>query len=330
MLATTAREAFNDVDWLFEIKWDGYRALTYHLDGKTEIRSRNNLPFTKKYFPLVDALRDWNIDAVLDGELVVLNEEGKADFAAMQQWHKTQQGKLAYYVFDLLWLEGINLMPLPLWERRKILKQILPNNSIVRYSEDVEEIGIDFLEVARQNGLEGIIGKQKNSTYDAGERSKDWLKVKLEQRHEAVICGYTKNKDTSRLFSSLILGVPNHGKMEYIGQVGTGFTGRMQQLLFKKMNPYFTMECPFAVVPSTGAATQWVKPHLVCEVKYTERTKDGVMRHPSFQGLRPDKTVEDFNSDDPASDTIMPDVQQGNTYQAKSKVKIQTNNKSNS
>lgn len=297
MLATTAREAFNDVDWLFEIKWDGYRALTYHLDGKTEIRSRNNLPFSKRYFPLVDALRDWQVDAVLDGELVVLNREGKADFNAMQQWHKTHKGKLVYYVFDILWLEGMNLMKLPLWERRKILKQVLPSNSIVRYSEDVEEIGIDFLEVARQNGLEGIIGKQKHSSYDIGARSKDWFKIKLEQRHEAVICGYTKNKGTSRLFSSLILGVPHNGKMEYIGQVGTGFNERTQQLLFKKMNPYFTTECPFNEVPSIGAATQWLQPHLVCEVKYTERTRDGVMRHPSFQGLRIDKTLAEFNAE---------------------------------
>lgn len=298
MLATTTRDAFNDVDWLFEIKWDGYRALTYHLNGKTEIRSRNNLPFTKKYFPLTDALRDWKLDAVLDGELVVLNAEGKADFAAMQQWHKTQKGKLVYYVFDLLWLEGMNLMTLTLSERRNMLKQILPGNSIVRYSEDVEEIGIDFLEVARQNGLEGIIAKQKHSLYDAGARSKNWLKIKLEQRHEAIICGYTKNKGTSRLFSSLILGMPLNGKMEYIGQVGTGFSERTQHLLFKKMNPFFTTECPFDEVPSTGAATQWVVPYLVCEVKYTERTKDGVMRHASIQGLRTDKTIIDFNEEE--------------------------------
>ncbi len=329
MLATSAREAFNDVDWLFEIKWDGYRALTYHVQGKTEIRSRNNLPFTNKYFPLADAVRDWKVDAVLDGELVVLNSEGKADFGAMQQWHMTQKGKLAYYVFDLLWVEGINLMTLPLWERRKILKQILPNNSIVRYSEDVEEIGVDFLEVARQNGLEGIIGKQKHSTYDVGTRSKDWLKIKLEQRHEAVICGYTKNKDTSRLFSSLILGVPHNGKMEYIGQVGTGFTGRIQQLLFKKMNSYFTTDCPFEVVPSTGAATQWVVPHFVCEVKYTERTKDGVMRHPSFQGLRNDKTLVDFNEEEADYNVSSAVVRHESTLGANTKGKQTTGNKNN-
>jgi bifunctional non-homologous end joining protein LigD len=149
--------------------------------------------------------------------------------------------------------------------------------------------------VAQQNGLEGIIAKQKNATYSPGYRTKSWLKIKAETRHEAVICGYTKNKDTDRLFSSLVLGITEGEKVKFIGQVGTGFTGASQQNIFEKLKPLFTDDCPFEKIPKTGVPTFWVKPHLVCEVKYTELTSEGLMRHPSFQGLRKDKTIADLN-----------------------------------
>lgn len=295
MLASVKSEAFNDAGWQFEIKWDGYRALAYVKNGEAELCSRNDLSFNAKFPPVVEALRAWRVRAVLDGEVVSLSKEGKADFAALQNYGDGADSDLRYYVFDLLWLEGIDLRGEPLHVRRKVLKAILPDTGIIRYSESIEECGIDFLASAKNAGLEGIIAKRSDSVYTAGARTADWYKIKLECRHEAVICGYSKLKGSERLFSSLVLGSPTKDGLRYIGQVGTGFTGRMQRDLFKKMNPLFTPECPFPKKPATGAPTLWVKPRLVCEVKYTALTTDGLMRHASFQGLREDKEISDIN-----------------------------------
>jgi bifunctional non-homologous end joining protein LigD len=202
---------------------------------------------------------------------------------------------LFYYLFDLLWLEGIDLTRKPLHQRKEILKKIIPDGGLIRFSDSIDEYGKQFFEAAKSGNLEGIVAKRADSIYQAGYRTTNWCKIKVEERHEAIICGYTKNKDTDRLFSSLVLGVPTEKGIEFIGQVGTGFTARTQKEIFKKMNSLFTSECPFNTKPDTGAPTMWVKPHFVCEVKYTERTKDGLMRHPSFQGLREDKTLDDFN-----------------------------------
>jgi len=300
MLSGIAAEPFNAAGWQFEIKWDGYRALSYLKRGSVELKSRNNLSFHEKFSAVTEALMDWGINAVVDGEIVVLNEEGHADFEALQGWKVAQKGTLVYFVFDLLWLDGYNLMSLPLMKRREILIKLMPQNGVIRFSDSIDEAGIDFFKVAQQNGLEGIIAKQKEAPYITATRTKSWLKIKAEERHEAVICGYTKNKDTDRLFSSLVLGLPGKNGLQFIGQVGTGFTAAVQKSLFKKMNPLFSKECPFEKVPNTGAPTMWVTPYLVCEVKYTELTKEGVMRHPSFQGLREDKTIADLNTEESA------------------------------
>ena len=298
MLAGITDEPFNNQDWQFEIKWDGYRALAYLDNGNVQLRSRNNLSFNEKYKPVYEALKSWKINAVIDGEVVVLNEEGHADFGALQKWYQFERGILVFFVFDILWLEGYNLMELPLTDRQAIIKELMPANNIIRFSDSIDEYGIDFFKVAQQNGLEGIIAKRKDATYSPGYRTKSWLKIKAEERHEAVICGYTKNKDTDRLFSSLVLGIPENGKIKFIGQVGTGFSGASQKEIFKKMEPLFTKDCPFEKVPKTGVATFWIKPHLVCEVKYTELTSEGLMRHPSFQGLREDKTMDELNTEE--------------------------------
>ena len=299
MLASITDEPFNSEEWEFEIKWDGYRALSYLNNGKVQLRSRNNLSFDQKYIPVYEALKAWPVNAVIDGEVIVLNEEGKADFKALQDWQLAPYGELVYYVFDILWLDGISLMNLPLVERQNILKQITPESNIIRYSDSIDDYGIDFYNIAKENGLEGIIAKRKDSLYQPGTRTRSWLKIKVEQRHEAVICGYTKNKDTDRLFSSLLLGRYDNNKFEYIGQVGTGFNEAMQQDIMKKMKPLVTGTVPFDETPQLGKETVWVKPKLVCEVKYTELTPEGVMRHPSFQGLREDKTISDINNEIP-------------------------------
>jgi bifunctional non-homologous end joining protein LigD len=306
MLASIADEPFNSEDWQFEIKWDGYRALSYLNNGEVQLRSRNNLSFDQKYIPVYETLKLWPVNAVIDGEIIVLNEEGKADFKALQDWQLVKNGELVYYVFDILWLDGINLVNLPLVERQQILKQIMPESNIIRFSDSIEDYGIDFYNIAKENNLEGIIAKRKDSVYQPGFRTKSWLKIKIEQRHEAVICGFTKNKDTDRVFSSLLLSRYDSDGLHYIGQVGTGFNASMQDALIKKMKPLITKNPSVDGVPRLGKETVWIKPSLVCEVKYTELTPEGVMRHPSFQGLREDKTILDINNENIQQTGIKP------------------------
>ena len=297
MLATLVDEPFNDEQWQFELKLDGYRSLAYVNNGKADLRSRNNNPFNKKFGPVHEALTQWKINAVVDGEIVVLNEQGVPDFNSIQQWERKKEGQLVYYVFDLLWLDGLDIMQEPLYIRQEVLRQVIPENGIIRFSDHIDAIGKDFFEIARQNNLEGIIAKRKDAPYIPDSRSKTWLKIKTEERHEAIICGYTKKKDTDRLFSSLVLGIYQNGKLKYIGQAGTGYSASAQQDILKKMRPHVTKNCPFEEDPVRSESTVWLKPFLVCEVKYAEMTREGVMRHASFQGLREDKAAFELNTE---------------------------------
>lgn len=312
MLATLVGEPFSNEGWQFELKLDGYRAMAYINNGKSpftpgepdiDIRSRNDHSFNKKFVGIYDALKEWKINAVVDGEIVVVNDEGRPDFNRIQLWETQQEGDLVYYVFDLLWIEGINLMDEPLYKRREILKQVMPESGTIRYSDHIDEVGVEFFEVAKENKLEGIIGKRKDSIYIPDSRSKSWLKIKAEEKHEAIICGYTRNADTEREFSSLVLGIYERGILKFIGQVGTGFNQHLQTELLTKMLPLSTKVSPFAPEPKLGVSTVWLKPFLVCEVKYTEITSEGLMRHASFQGLRNDKSAFELNIESPV-DTI--------------------------
>ncbi len=297
MLATLVDAPFTSDEWQFELKLDGYRALAFLNKGSVELRSRNENSFNQKFQPVYEALKEWNINAVLDGEIVVLNEEGKPDFNGIQQWDKIQEGQLIYYVFDIIWLDGRDLTRLPLYRRRDILRQLMPVSGMIRYSDHIDDIGEEFFEIARKNNLEGIIAKKKDAAYIPDSRSRAWLKIKIEEQHEAIICGYSKNRDTDRLFSSLVLGVYQQGRLVYIGQSGTGFTEKSQAELMKKMKHLVSSNMPFDKDPKIGKTTVWLEPELVCEVKYTELTKEGIMRHPSFRGLRIDKTAADLNNE---------------------------------
>jgi bifunctional non-homologous end joining protein LigD len=316
MLATLVDEPFTNEEWQFELKLDGYRALAYVKSGKADLRSRNNNPFNKKFERVHEALTQWKINAVVDGEIAVLNEEGHPDFNSIQQWEKKKSGQLVFYVFDLLWLEGWNVMNEPLHLRREIIKELIPESGIIRWSDHIDAVGKDFFDIARQNNLEGIIAKKKDSLYVPGARAKTWLKIKTEQRHEAIICGYTRKKDTDRLFSSLLLGVYEKGKLKYLGQTGTGFSAAVQKELLKKMKTHLIKNCPFDEVPDTNEKPIWLKPELVCEVKYTELTREGIMRHGSFQGLREDKTARDLNNEKEAdTDEVVESISTEQTSQ---------------
>jgi len=308
MLATMVDEPFDKAGWQYEIKWDGYRTVAFCNGKIVELKSRNDKSFNEKFYPVVNAIQEWNIHAVLDGEVVVLGEGGKSDFGALQNWRSEGDGGIYFYLFDLLWLNGKDLMNLPLSERRTILKQIIPENNIIRYSENFEVSGIEFFETARQMGLEGIMAKKSDSLYIAGNRSRDWLKIKAKRGQEMVIGGYTKNLDSSKSFSSLLLGVFEKGKLIYTGKAGTGFTDKQQLEMIKQFKPYIRETSPFEKVPDINkpsrfrnnppkAAAVWMNPALVCEVNFTEMTSEGVMRHPSFAGMRTDKNAADVTAE---------------------------------
>ncbi|OQP56990.1 DNA ligase [Niastella vici] len=297
MLATLTDDAFDDKDWIFEIKYDGYRAVAYINDNDVTIMSRKNLSFNKKFPPVVEALQELGLEAVLDGEIVALNEEGKSEFQLLQQWQKTGEGELIYYAFDLLWLNGYNLMDLPLYERKAILQHILPEHPMVRYSDHIEQKGKEFFEAAIQQGLEGIMAKTIDGPYTPTVRTRQWLKIKANQRQEVVIGGFTETRGSRSHFGALVLGVYEKNKLIYIGHTGSGFTEQSLSAVYKKLRPLITTTTPFAQKPKTNMPCTWVKPVLVCEVKFSEWTKDNILRQPIFMGLREDKNAKDVHKE---------------------------------
>ncbi|MDR6487255.1 bifunctional non-homologous end joining protein LigD [Chryseobacterium vietnamense] len=303
MLATLINKPFDDENWIYEVKWDGYRAVAFMNKGEVELKSRNDKSFNDKFYPIYDKLKKLDIDAILDGEVVVLGENGTANFGSLQNWRSEADGDLVYYVFDILWYQGQNLKDLRLLERKAILKEILPENNNILVSEHFETSGIQFLEEAKKLGLEGIMAKRKDSIYHVHNRSKDWLKIKANKRQEVVIGGYTLNDDSSKQFSSLLVGVYEGKKLIYSGKVGTGFNGKQQEEMMKLFKPLVIDKAPFAEEPDVNkpsrfrpdpphATVTWLKPESVCEVSFTELTSDGIMRHPSFEGMREDKSAQ--------------------------------------
>jgi bifunctional non-homologous end joining protein LigD len=325
MLATLIDKPFDGPGWSYEVKWDGYRALAYIQKGKVTLRSRNNKSF-EKYYPIFDALKTWPVSAVLDGEIVVLNDKGQSDFGNLQNWRSEADGPLVYYVFDLLWLEGRDLTSLPLSERRSLLQSIVPAEGIIRYSESFETGGKEFFEKARQLGLEGIMAKRTDSVYASGIRTRDWLKIKTASRQEVVIGGFTRNADSPKLFSALLVGVFENGRLRYTGKVGTGFSEQMQRDMMKQFKPLIQKKSPFTIEPDINqpsrfrphppeATATWLKPTLVGEVAFREITTDGLMRQPSFQGMREDKPAKEVVLEKPvavANKIITPVAAKGN------------------
>lgn len=305
MLATLVGEPFDNANWSYEVKWDGYRTIGYINKGKVELSSRNNKSFTGKYYPITAVMEKWSFNAVLDGEIIVIGKDGKANFSALQNWRSEADGDLIYYVFDLLWYDGKNIMGLPLSERQILLRQLLPaDDDRVRLSQVFTSSGLDFFEAAKKMGLEGIMAKRLDSVYSPDSRNKEWLKIKVNQRQEVVIGGFTKNEGSSKQFSSLLLGVYENGTFQYVGKVGTGFSDKVQKEMMKQFTPLITNKIPFTSEPDINkpsrfrpdppkASATWLKPELVCEVSFAEVTSDGVFRHPSFEGMRADKKAID-------------------------------------
>ncbi len=290
MLASPIEKAFSDQNWIYELKIDGYRIVSTKNNRNINLFSRNGNDFNQKYSNIREELQQLKANFIIDGE-VSYWVDGKADFQKLQDNYSRQEN-LHYFAFDILWLNGHDLSSLPLIKRKELLKTLLTDaGTHIHYLEHIEKEGEKFFHEIEDQELEGIIAKRKDSHYHPGWRSGEWLKIKTTQRQEMVICGYVKSGKSDREFRSLLCAVSSHGKFVYTGKVGTGFSQAKQKQIMKLLSAYITEE---AVVenPPTDKDITWLKPEVVCEVKFTEWTADGVMRHPVFIALREDKTPE--------------------------------------
>jgi bifunctional non-homologous end joining protein LigD len=310
MLATPVDEAFDGAEWLFEIKWDGYRAVAFIENGKLRLVSRNQNELTGRFPELKDLPKFIHAkSAILDGEVVALDEQGRASFSLMQQRTGFRPGgrrvatkadvPVLYYAFDLLYLDGYDLRRLPLEERKKTLASVLVTGDSVRYSDHYEKQGKALFEMARQKGLEGILAKKRDSIYQE-KRTSEWLKIKITHRMECVIGGYTEPEGSRAHFGSIVLGLyDKQGRLIHVGQAGSGFDQRSLDEVWKLLKKRETNKNPFYGEVEALRNVYWVKPELVAEIEFAEWT-DGAstgsgpkLRAPVFLGLRDDKDPRD-------------------------------------
>jgi bifunctional non-homologous end joining protein LigD len=292
MLATPAPEPFDDPEWVFEVKWDGYRAVAEVRDGAVKLSSRNLLPLEERFAPIVEALRECRFEGVLDGEVVAVDERGHPDFQRLQDYPRAG-GHLLYCVFDLLHLQGHDLTGLPLVRRKELLQRVLPSSPRLRFSSHVAGEGVLFFRVAREKGLEGIVGKHARSPYLPGTRSRQWRKVRATRAQDAVIGGFTAPRGGRRHLGALVLGVYEGSELVCIGHAGGGLKAEHLRRLRERLEPLVQETCPFRAVPRTNAPATWVRPEVVCEVGYSGWTREGLLRHPVFLRLRDDRAARE-------------------------------------
>jgi len=299
MLAKLADKPFDDPGWIYEIKWDGYRAIAELHGRNTRFYSRKGISFAATYPEVFAELSRIKKRMVIDGEIVAFDEHGMPGFQNLQQYGQNRDTPLAYYVFDLLYLNGKSLKDRPLLERKELLRSMLPESGLVKYCDHVSGEGIAFFHTLRKKGLEGMIAKRADSPYREGVRNGDWLKVKHMLTDEAVIAGYTEPRGSRKYFGALVLGTYEHGKLTYIGHTGTGFDNSTLKEVFRRMQPLVTKVNPFGKKVRLNMPVTWVKPQLVCQLKYTEVTEGGNRRHPVFMGLREDKMPKEVHREAP-------------------------------
>lgn len=304
MLATPVSESFDREGWLFEIKWDGYRAIAEVANGDVRLYSRNNLDFKERFHEVADSLKKFGHDAVLDGEVVVLDDSGVPRFSMLQYYHKERLGRLVYYVFDLLWLDGRDLRRLPLVRRKEILQEILPDLDCIKYSDHVESDGLALFQIAAERGIEGVMAKDASSPYREGRRSREWLKIRALMRQETVIGGFTEPRGSRKGVGAVVVGVYQDGDLVYIGHVGAGSDERSLTELLARLEPLIRPTSPFSDTPKTNAPVHWVEPVVVCEVSFNGWTREGKLRQPIFLGVREDINAADVRMEAaPASPT---------------------------
>ena len=305
-------------DWLFEIKWDGVRAICFVDEKSVRMTSRTGHSCERQYPELsVIGHQIAAKQAVLDGEIAVLDKNGVSSFGLIQPRiavadpnaiaHLARRTPVTLFVFDLLYLDGYDLRNVPLIERKRVLQSILQPSTVMRFSEHFVNQGDEMLQAARATGLEGILAKRAQSKYQS-KRSQDWLKIKIVSQQEFVICGYTTGERD--YFSSLVLGLYDNGALVYVGNVGTGFDQSLLELIYRRIEPLSTTRSPFAEMPQMLREAIWVRPEVVCEVKFASWTEDGRLRAPVFLGLRPDiepnECVRETTA--PAEEKSTPDV----------------------
>jgi len=314
MLAESIDEPFDSSDWLFEIKWDGYRAITFIENGKARLVSRNHNDLTPRYPELRDLPQFVKAKtAILDGEAVALDEQGRASFSLMQQRTGFRPGgkrvaersdvAVLYYAFDLLYLDGEDWRRVALEERKRKLKSILLAGDSLRYSDHYEQRGKALFEMARQKGLEGILAKRRGSCYEE-RRSRDWLKIKIRHTIECVVGGYTEPEGSRAHFGSLVLGLyDDRDRLIHVGQAGSGFDQKSLVEIWKILDPLKTKSNPFFGDVEALRKTYWLKPKLVAEIEYAEWTggtnqgSGPKLRAPVFLGLRDDKDPRECKMD---------------------------------
>ncbi len=294
MLAKLSGEAFNDKDWVFEIKWDGYRAIADLSHKQPLFYSRNGISFLSKFKIITTDFDRQKYQMILDGEVVAYDHEGRPNFQLLQQIGDNPGLALVYQVFDILWLNGHSTEDLPLLQRKELLKEALVETDVIKYCDHIPEKGIDFFEQMKKMQLEGMIAKRADSLYVENHRTSDWLKIKFTNTEEAIICGFTEPRGSRKSFGALILGNYIDGRLTYCGHTGTGFNNNSLQELYERLHPLIMKTSPFETIPKTNMPVTWIKPELVCEIKYSEITKDGIYRHPVFIAIREDKEPEDI------------------------------------
>ncbi len=306
MLATLVDEPFSKNGWLFEIKWDGYRAVGSKHRDQLALYSRKQNDFAAKYPPVLEALRAFKHDVVVDGEIVVVDAHGVSHFEWLQNWHREPQGQLQYYLFDMLWCDGHDVRELPLRERKALLRHVMPKSDVLRFSDDIEANGLQLFKEMQKRGLEGMVAKRADSPYRENERGMDWLKIKTHLRQEVVIGGYTEPRGSRQYLGALLVGTYQKGKFVYVGHSGGGIPDNQRKALRDRLAKLERKESPFATEPKPNAPVHWVKPHIVCEMSFSEWTSDGLMRHPQFEGLRADKKPTDVHRELPKHTAVEP------------------------
>lgn len=296
-------------DWIYEIKFDGFRALALKGGSQVRLLSRNEKDFGAKFPEVMEALLEVEArEAIIDGEIVALDGEGRSSFQLLQARELGEERPpLFFYAFDLLQLDGEKLIDLPLSERREKLAHLLRKApEVIRFSDSLGDDAKPLLTQVRKLGLEGLIGKRVDSLYEVGKRSGAWVKLKIQQEQEFVIGGYTDPEGTRSHLGALLVGVQQRGKLIYCGKVGTGFNQSVLQSLHTAFKKIAQKDCPFANLPAKSGGRwrqgitaaemkrcHWVEPKMVCQIKFGEWTRDNLLRQPVYLGLREDKDASE-------------------------------------
>ncbi|HFK5529373.1 TPA: non-homologous end-joining DNA ligase [Elizabethkingia anophelis] len=288
MLCKTADNPFDNELWAFEIKWDGYRVTADLRNRVPKLYSRNGLDFSTRFKDITTSLLIQEHEMILDGEIVAYDRLGNPSFQMLQNIDKNTNTRVIYQVFDLLSLNGLSTAHLEYQQRKELLKRALKQDEFIQYHDYITENGMEFFRLVKNMHLEGIIAKKLNSLYHENTRSNDWLKIKVRQSDEVIICGFTRPKGSRKYFGSLILGKYLNGDLVFCGHTGTGFSKEILRKVYQDLKPLIVEESPFKEIPLTNDKPVWLKPLVVGEIKFSKLTDDKIYRLPVFVRLRED------------------------------------------